>query len=300
MAGQVLILCATRLEMAAFFDRTRTGYTVKSAKGLTVFSSRNHSWDLVISGPGVFNAARALTACLERLQPAFILHTGIAGMFDSVGLNPGDAAVALTETYIHTGVDRGRTGVTRRTGGTNWPADKDPKTRQSRPGHPAAAHPKGHTGKADSHQGPAPLPGDSGFPIPLDPLPFDLVAGEAMTRQGVYTLDPDLAGSCKDLLVRSLGCSVIQGPFITVSSITGSYEKAAALSQVFSPVMESMEGAAAAHVAALYQVPMVEIRAAANRVGERDKNRWDMKGAVRTVADICEAIVCRSDSKELP
>jgi futalosine hydrolase len=66
---------------------------------------------------------------------------------------------------------------------------------------------------------------------------------------------------------------VEKGPFVTVSAITGSFEKAAALSAAFSPVMESMEGAAAAHVAALYQVPMVEIRAASNRVGDRDKTR---------------------------
>jgi futalosine hydrolase len=115
-----------------------------------------------------------------------------------------------------------------------------------------------------------------------------------MTRQGVYTLDPDLAVSCSDLLARSLGCRMIQGPFVTVSSITGSYEKAAALSQAFSPVMESMEGAAAAHVAALYQVPMVEIRSASNRVGERNKNQWDIKKAVHTVADICEIILGKS------
>ncbi|MCA1786784.1 MAG: futalosine hydrolase, partial [Desulfobacteraceae bacterium] len=292
MKGRVLILCATRLEMAVFLDRNQVSPAGKTAGNIQVFSSLDHAWDLVISGPGVFNAACALTACLERFQPAYILHTGIAGMFDSFGLNPGDAAVAVTETYIHTGVDRGRAGGTDRT------VDKDPKTLQSRLDHPASNHPKGHGGKADPLSCPAPLPGASGFQIPLEPLPFDLVAGQAMTRQGVYALDPDLAVSCTDLLARSLGCRVIQGPFITVSSITGSFEKAAALSKAFSPVMESMEGAAVAHVAALYQVPMVEIRAASNRVGERDKTRWDMKGAVQTVADICEAIAFPSVSKE--
>jgi futalosine hydrolase len=55
--------------------------------------------------------------------------------------------------------------------------------------------------------------------------------------------------------------------------------------------MESMEGAAAAHVAGLYQVPMAEIRAASNRVGDRDKTRWDIRTAAGTVADICETII---------
>ncbi len=284
MAGQVLILCATRLEMATFLDRSPAGFSEKSDKGLTVFSSPDQSWALVISGPGVFNAARTLTACLERFQPECILHTGIAGMFDSFGLNPGDAAVAVSDTYIHTGVDTCRTG-------TCQTADTDPQIIQSRVDGTASKTSRSHPKGADPPSGLAPQSCAYGYQMPLDPLPFDLVVGQKMTRQGIYALDPDLAGSSTDLLARSLGCRVIQGPFITVSSITGSYEKAAALSQAFSPVMESMEGAAAAHVAALYQIPMVEIRAVSNRVGERDKTRWDIQTAVHTVADICETVL---------
>jgi futalosine hydrolase len=287
VAGKVLILCATRLEMAAFLDRHRTGFAEKSDKGLMVFSSPDKSRDLVISGPGVFNAARALTACLERFRPELILHTGIAGVFDGTGLNLGDAAVAVTETYIHAGVDTCRAI----TGHTN---DKYREIIQSRLDDTASKIPGGRPEGADPLSDLRSLPFAHGHHMPLDPLPFDLIAGQQMTRQGAYMLDPDLAGSFTDLLSRSLGRRVIQGPFITVSSITGSYEKAAALSQAFSPVMESMEGAAAAHVAALYQVPMVEIRAASNRVGERDKTRWDRKTAVQTVADICEIILKES------
>ncbi len=252
-----------------------------------MFSSPDQSWDLVISGPGVFNTARALTACLEWFQPECILHTGIAGMFDSFGLHLGDAAVAVTDTYIHTGVDTCRSS-------TGQSAETDPKIVQNRLDDTASKITRGHFKRADPLTGLALQSCACGYQMPLDPLPFDLVAGQAMTRQGIYTLDPDLAGSSRDLLDRSLGCRVVQGPFVTVSSITGSYEKAAALSQAFSPVMESMEGAAAAHVAALYQVPMVEVRAASNRVGERDKTRWDIQTAVQTVADICEIILGKS------
>jgi futalosine hydrolase len=63
--------------------------------------------------------------------------------------------------------------------------------------------------------------------------------------------------------------------------------------------MESMEGAAAAHVAALYQVPMVEIRAASNRVGDRDKTRWDIPAAVQTVADICDTLLDKVPGHEI-
>lgn len=233
--SRVLILCATEMEMAVFLDRNPPA-PVK-ATGPGIFSGPDQAWDLIISGPGVFNAVCALTRCLERCRPELILHTGIAGVFDGTGLDLGDAAVAVKDTYLHAGVDTGAC---------------------------------------------------SGYP---DPLPFDLIEGQAATRQGVYELDGVLAESHRKQLARSLPCRVIQGPFITVSSITGSFEKAAALSTAFSPVMESMEGAAAAHVSALYRIPMVEIRAASNRVGERCRNRWDMDRAVKTVADICDTVL---------
>lgn len=243
MTGQALILCATRLEMAVFLERHPVRRVGDAAPHFPIYAGADQSWDLALSGPGGFNAARALTACLERCRPKFILHTGIAGVFAGTGLGLCDAAVAATDTYVHTGVD--------------LCPDSDRHCSSMR----------------------------------LDPLPFDLIPEQGRTRQGIYDLDADLAASCFRLLDRHLRCRVIQGPFITVSAITGSLEKAAALTRTFSPVMESMEGAAAAHVAALYQVPMVEIRAASNQVGERDKTRWDIQGAVRTVADICDTLL---------
>jgi futalosine hydrolase len=274
MAGQVLILCATRLEMAAFLERHRVGPAPMGGipGNLEVLSGPARSWDLVISGPGVFNAAVALTACLERFRPAFILHTGIAGAFAGTGPGLGDAAVAVTDTYIHAGVDTGRPGM----------------------------NPPDETGPGGTRYDPGGLPIRSGQnfltgPIQpstlLDPLPFDLIPGQPDTRRGVYHLDTGLAASCHRHLTRSLNCRVEKGPFVTVSAITGSFEKAAALSDVFSPVMESMEGAAAAHVAALYQVPMVQVRAGSNHAGERDKQRWNIPAAVQTVADICDTLL---------
>lgn len=243
MTDPVLILCATRLEMAEFLERHLSRRVVDDNRGLSIYAGADQSWVLSLSGPGVFNAARTLTVCLERYRPKFILHTGIAGVFSGTGLDVGDAAVAVRETYIHAGVD-------------------------VRP-------------DSDLHR----------FSMGLGPLPFDLIPEHGLTRQGTYDLDSDLATSCTHLLGRYMECRVIQGPFITVSAITGSFEKAAVLTQTFSPVMESMEGAAAAHVAALYQVPMVEIRAASNRAGERDKTRWDLAAAVQTVADVCDTIL---------
>jgi futalosine hydrolase len=45
--------------------------------------------------------------------------------------------------------------------------------------------------------------------------------------------------------------------------------------------MEAMEGAGAAHVAAHYGLPFLEVRAASNLVGRRDRASWDLDLAFR-------------------
>jgi futalosine hydrolase len=49
--------------------------------------------------------------------------------------------------------------------------------------------------------------------------------------------------------------------------------------------LESMEGAALHYVALMEKVPFLQIRAVSNMIGERDKNKWDMKGALVNLND---------------
>lgn len=130
----------------------------------------------------------------------------------------------------------------------------------------------------------------SGLSFPL-PLPFDLLADKPLTRQGIYLFDHDLVSSWHARLERVAKGGVVKGGFLTVSVITGTRKAARAIFDEFSPVMENMEGAAAAHVASLYQVDMVEVRAASNFVGERDKSLWDISLACGQVARICNLLL---------
>ncbi|MCP3942131.1 MAG: futalosine hydrolase [Desulfobacteraceae bacterium] len=122
-------------------------------------------------------------------------------------------------------------------------------------------------------------------------LPFDLIENHPLTRRGIYPADPQLLDIYHGVLIREFSDSVARGNFITVSSITASWDHAQKIYKRFSSVMEAMEGAAAFHVAALYQVPIIEIRAASNFVGERDKARWDFSLACDRVRQICEIVV---------
>lgn len=78
--------------------------------------------------------------------------------------------------------------------------------------------------------------------------------------------------------------TVFSGPFITVATVTSSFNRSRLLHRHHGALVENMEGAGAAHVAALYDIPFLEIRAVSNRVGDRDKSRWDLSLAFKNCA----------------
>jgi futalosine hydrolase len=80
------------------------------------------------------------------------------------------------------------------------------------------------------------------------------------------------------------GTRVHTGPFLTVSTVTTSDVRAAGHSARWSPVCESMEGAAAALACWHHRIPMVEIRGISNLVGHRASEPWDLPRAVRHAA----------------
>jgi len=74
------------------------------------------------------------------------------------------------------------------------------------------------------------------------------------------------------------------GQFLTVSTISGTAERGNELFARFGALCENMEGAAAAQVCLVYDVPFVEIRGISNMVEDRDKDRWDIDTAMRNCA----------------
>nr|NJM04330.1 hypothetical protein [Desulfobacula sp.] len=106
MTPDLLILCATLAEMSYFLSAHPPKAERVTRTGPRIFSGRlnDKAYDLMITGPGVFNAAHALTVYLEQASPALVLQTGIAGVFRETGLDIGDVAVASSEHYIHTGI----------------------------------------------------------------------------------------------------------------------------------------------------------------------------------------------------
>jgi futalosine hydrolase len=64
------------------------------------------------------------------------------------------------------------------------------------------------------------------------------------------------------------------GPFLTLSVITGVRALGDELHTRFGALCESMEGAAAAQVCTLNDVPFLEVRGISNLVEDRDRSKW--------------------------
>jgi futalosine hydrolase len=92
---------------------------------------------------------------------------------------------------------------------------------------------------------------------------------------------------------------VVAGPCVTASLVTGVAAEAETLSRRWKAVAESMEGAAAAHICALYGVPFLEVRGISNVVGDRDRSSWEVQRAVAAASWVARAIVDGLDSLPL-
>ncbi|MHB1344170.1 MAG: futalosine hydrolase [Thermoleophilia bacterium] len=109
------------------------------------------------------------------------------------------------------------------------------------------------------------------------------VASDGRELRNTFLLDPALA----DLAARVLRAAawpaapprVTVGPFVTSDQVTGSRALADLLEERWHAVAESMEGAAAAHVCALYGVPFLQVRGISNRLVDRDRASWRVEDA---------------------
>jgi len=81
----------------------------------------------------------------------------------------------------------------------------------------------------------------------------------------------------------NLGFNVTSGNFVTVSQCSGTRESGELMRKRFNGICENMEGAAVAHICALYGIPMVEIRGISNIIEERDLRKWNIPLAASNV-----------------
>ncbi len=84
-------------------------------------------------------------------------------------------------------------------------------------------------------------------------------------------------------ILSSLPVNFRTGPFITVSTVTGTNHRADTLKRRYRPICENMEGVAVAHVCRKYRVEFAELRCISNYVGRRQKHLWKIKEAAQRI-----------------
>ncbi len=70
---------------------------------------------------------------------------------------------------------------------------------------------------------------------------------------------------------------------ITVNEITTRKERIRQLRKKYNPLTESMEGAALHYVCRSTKIPFLQMRVISNYVGERDKTKWMLGGAIQNL-----------------
>jgi futalosine hydrolase len=81
------------------------------------------------------------------------------------------------------------------------------------------------------------------------------------------------------------------GRFVTLSTCTGTAERAQEMEERYHGLCENMEGAAVAQVAELHGVPWLEVRGISNIVDERDMKKWDIPKAAGAAQQAVRHIV---------
>ncbi len=90
---------------------------------------------------------------------------------------------------------------------------------------------------------------------------------------------------------KDLRLNAIAGNFVTVSQSSGTREMGEILKKRFNGICENMEGAAVAHICALYKTPLLEIRGISNIVEERDLKKWKIPLAVLNCNKVVNEVV---------
>lgn len=80
------------------------------------------------------------------------------------------------------------------------------------------------------------------------------------------------------------------GVIATVSTCSGTDEAATRVVERTGAVAEAMEGAAVVHTARRLGLPAAELRVISNTTGDRDRQRWDLPGALARLADVIGSI----------
>lgn len=148
--------------------------------------------------------------------------------------------------------------------------------------------------------------GDEGVLTPqgfqdLEAMHLPLLAGTTPLYNR-YPVDPNWQQRAQEQLAHfatTAGITLATGPFVTVSTCSGTTLGGEILARRSGGICENMEGAAAALVCARHNIPFCEVRGISNLVEDRNLAGWDLAGAARIAQQALIALLS-PDSVQVP
>ncbi len=127
--------------------------------------------------------------------------------------------------------------------------------------------------------------GDEGVLTPdgfldMQDLKLPLVKRNGNSFFNRYPTSAALTEKAFALLTAGSACAstaIASGPFVTVSTCSGTLSGGRELARRTQGICENMEGAAVAQICAMNNVPFMELRGISNLVEDRDTSRWNLK-----------------------
>ncbi len=127
--------------------------------------------------------------------------------------------------------------------------------------------------------------GDLGVSMPDR---FSSLAALGLAREILWPMDPRASTEMADFL----GCSIQKG--VTVARGSGVDAEARGVLERSGARIESMEGAAVALACAEAGVPMLQLRAVSNYVGDRERGQWSLDRACRSLQNALASYLDRA------
>lgn len=128
----------------------------------------------------------------------------------------------------------------------------------------------------------------------LEYMGIPLVKTAKSTLFSAYPASEPLVRRSLQLLTSQQGAGGLRihaGTFVTLSTCTGTSERARELESRCHGLCENMEGAAVAQVAELHDVPWLEVRGISNVVEDRDPGKWDIPRAAEAAQSAVRRIL---------
>lgn len=110
----------------------------------------------------------------------------------------------------------------------------------------------------------------------------------------VWPVDQKLHDWAQSLLAgytETSGTNLRSGPFVSVSTCTGTTARGIEIENRTDGICENMEGAAVALACRQISVPMLEVRGISNLVEDRDTSRWDLAAGMNAAQQAILALI---------